>query len=126
VLADGPATIDVGDLGREAWLGEGWSVRHPCGASVCREVEGRARLFLPVVDARRAKVLVHAQGSGTLRLILNGQPLAQAPLAPGFAEVGATVDGALGRGPNALVLEVSPGGQAVVDSVRVVPLEGAR
>src|SRR6185503_6904336 len=32
VLADGPGPIDVGDLGREAWLGEGWSVRHPCGA----------------------------------------------------------------------------------------------
>jgi hypothetical protein len=126
VLADGPAPIDVGDLGREAWLGEGWSVRHPCGASICREVEGRARLFLPVVDVRRAKVFVHAQGSGTLRLILNGHPLAQTSLVPGFAEVGATVDGALGRGLNALVLEVSPGGQALVDSVRVVPLEGAR
>src|SRR6185369_3711987 len=62
VLADGPAPIDVGDLGSEAWLGEGWSVRHPCGASVCREVEGRARLFLPVVDVRPAAVSVHAQG----------------------------------------------------------------
>src|SRR5260221_8415068 len=43
---------------------------------VCREVEGRARLFLPVVDARPADVRVHAQGSGSLRLILNGRPLA--------------------------------------------------
>jgi hypothetical protein len=119
--------IDVGDLGREAWLGEGWSVRHPCGASVCREVEGRARLFLPVVDVGRAAVSVHAQGSGTLRVILNGRPFTQASLAPEFAEVEAIAEGGvLRRGPNALVLEVSPGGQALVDVVRVVPLAEAR
>src|SRR6185503_10310445 len=117
----------VGDLGREAWLGEGWSVRHPCGASVCREVEGRARLFLPVVDVRRATVSVHAQGSGTLRVILNGRPLTEAAVAPAFAEVDAVAEGGvLRRGVNALVLEVSPGGQALVDVVRVVPLPEAR
>jgi hypothetical protein len=127
VLADGPAPIDVGDLGSEAWLGEGWSVRHPCGASVCREVEGRARLFLPVVDVRPAAVSVHAQGAGTLRVILNGRPLSQASLAPAFAEVGGVADGGvLRRGPNVLVLEVSPGGQALVDVVRVVPRAEAR
>ena len=127
VLAMGPTRIDVGDLGTEAWLGGGWSVRHPCGPSVCREVEGRARLFLPVVDVRPADVRVHAQGSGTLRLILNGRPLAWAPLTDRFAELGATADGGwLGRGPNELVLEVSPGGRALVDAVRVVPREDAR
>jgi hypothetical protein len=127
VLADGPAPIDVGDLGSEAWLGEGWSVRHPCGASVCREVEGRARLFLPLVDVRAVAVSVHAQGSGTLRLILNGRPLTQASLEPAFAEVRAIAEGGvLRRGPNALVLEVSPGGQALVDVVRVVPRAEAR
>ena len=124
MLADGSGHIDVGDLGREAWLGEGWSVRHPCGASVCREVEGRARLFLPEVDVRPAAVSVHAQGSGTLRVILNGRPFAQASLAAAFAEVGGVADGGLvRRGPNVLALEVSPGGQALVDVVRVAPLE---
>ena len=128
VRADGPRRIDVGDLESEAaWLGGGWSVRHPCGASVCREVEGRARVFLPLVDVRPATVLVHAQGSGTLRLVLNGRPFAQAPLTSAFVEVGATANrGALERGPNELVLEVSPGGQALVDAVRIVPLEAAR
>ena len=127
VLADGPGHIDVGDLGREAWLGEGWSVRHPCGATVCREVEGRARLFLPVVDVRPAAVSVHAQGSGTLRVILNGRPFAQASLTAAFAEVGGVADGGLlRRGPNVLVLEVSPGGQALVDVVRVAPWAEAR
>lgn len=126
VLAMGPTRIDVGALDTEAWLGGGWSVRHPCGPLVCREVEGRARLFLPVVDVRPADVLVHAQGSGTLRLILNGRPLAWAPLTDRFTELGATADGGwLGRGPNELVLEVLPGGRALVDAVRVVPLEGA-
>jgi hypothetical protein len=128
VLADGPLRIDVGDLESEAaWLGAGWSVRHPCGSSVCREVEGRAQLLLPVADLRPATVRVSAQGSGTLRLLLNGRPFAQASLAPAFAEVGATADASgLRPGPNELVLEVSPGGQAQVDEVRVAPLEGAR
>ena len=127
VLADGPGPVDVGDLGLEAWLGEGWSVRHPCGATVCREVEGRARLFLPVVDVRPATVSVHAQGSGTLRVILNGHPLAQASLTAAFTEVGGVADGGLWRrGPNVLVLEVSPGGQALMDVVRVAPRAEAR
>jgi hypothetical protein len=126
VLADGPMRIEVGDLDTEAWLGGGWSVRHPCGLLVCREVEGRARLFLPVVDVRPADVLVRAQGSGTLRLILNRRHLAQGLLSDRFAELGATADGGwLVRGPNELVLEVSPGGRALVDAVRVVPLERA-
>jgi hypothetical protein len=60
-------------------------------------------------------------------LILNGRPLAWAPLTDGFAELGATADGGgLGRGPNELVLEVSPGGRALVDTVRVVPRTDAR
>jgi hypothetical protein len=127
VLAGGPTRLDVGDLDTEAWLGEGWSVRHPCGPLVCREVEGRARLFLPVVDARPADVRVRAQGWGALRLVLNGRPLASATLTDAFSELGATADGGwLGRGPNALVLEVSPGGRALVDAVRVVPREDAR
>ena len=128
VLADGPTRIDVGDRESEAaWLGGGWSVRHPCGASVCREVEGRAVVYLPFVDPRPATVLVHAQGSGTLRLVLNGREVAQGPLASAFAEVGASADrGSLERGPNELVLEVSPGGQALVDAVRIVPLGAGR
>jgi hypothetical protein len=70
---------------------------------------------------------VHAQGSGTLRVILNGRPLAQASLTAAFTEVGGVADGGLWRrGPNVLVLEVSPGGQALVDVVRVVPRAEAR
>jgi hypothetical protein len=128
VLADGPTRIDVGDRDAEAaFLGGGWSVRHPCGASVCREVEGRAVVWLPVADVRSADVRVRAQGSGRLRLIVNGHVLAEAALAPGFAEVGGAVGGdILARGPNELALEVVPGGQALVEAVRVVPSAEAR
>src|SRR6185503_16326037 len=39
----GPTRIEVGRLESEAaFLGTGWSVRHPCGTSTCREVDGRA------------------------------------------------------------------------------------
>jgi hypothetical protein len=113
----------VGHLESEAaFLGTGWSVRHPCGTSTCRGVDGRAVVYLPLVDVRAADVLVHAQGSGLLRLTLNGHRLAEAELAPTFAEVAATArDQDLGRGPNVLLLELNPGGQALVDAIQVRP-----
>jgi hypothetical protein len=128
VLAAGPAQIDVGQAETDAaLLGDGWSVRHPCGASVCREVEGRARLFLPLADPRGAVVQVRAQGSGRLQLTLNGGGLAAAELGPAFAEVGAAVGrDRLRRGPNELELTVSDGGLALVDAVRVLPIEAPR
>ena len=125
-LAGDPAPIVVGDLGREAWLGDGWSVRHPCGTSTCREVDGRALLYLPLVDVRPADVRVRAQGSGVLRLTLNGRNLAEATLTPAFGEVVAAAHAQdLRRGLNVLVLEVTPGGQALVDEVRMVPRSDA-
>jgi hypothetical protein len=122
-LADGPTRIDMGHLDTEAaFLGTGWSVRHRCGASVCRDVEGRARVFLPFADVQPALVLVTAQGTGDLRLLVNGHHLAEAPLTYRFAEFGAMVgtDG-LRHGPNELVFEVSAGGQARVSAIRIVP-----
>jgi hypothetical protein len=123
VLAGGPTRIEMGQNECEAaFLGTGWSVRHPCGALVCREVEGRARVFLPLVDVRPIRVLVTAQGTGDLRLLVNGRHLAEAPLTFRFAEFGAT-SGAeeLHRGPNELVLEVSAGGHALVSAIETRP-----
>ena len=41
--------IDVGDLEQDAaFLLDGWSVRHACGDGVCREVEGRAEMVVPL------------------------------------------------------------------------------
>jgi hypothetical protein len=129
VLADGPVRIDVGDpAASAAMLGEGWSVRHACGTVVCREIEGgRAQVFLPVVDPRPALVSVRAQGTGTLRLLLNGRPLAAAALGDDPVDVGALVaTGGIRRGVNELVLEASPGGRVTVGMVSVTPAEAER
>ena len=65
--AGGSLTIDVGRLDTdEALLLEGWSVRHPCGAAVCRAIEGRARLLVPVWDAWPKEVAVRSSGEGEL------------------------------------------------------------
>ena len=123
----GPTRIEVGRLESEAaFLGTGWSVRHPCGASTCREVEGRAVVYLPLVDLRPADVLVRAQGSGLLRVTLNGHLLAETTLAPAFAEVAASARARdLRPGTNVLVLELAPGGQALVDAIQVMPRGGS-
>jgi len=123
VLASGPTRIEMGNLESEAaFLGTGWSVRHPCGASTCREVDGQAVLYLPLVDPGGADVRVHAQGSGLLRVTLNGHRLAEATLAPTFAEIAAIARAQQFRpGPNVLVLDLTAGGQALVDAVEVTP-----
>jgi hypothetical protein len=129
VLAAGPSRFRLGDLETErALLGEGWSVRHPCGRAVCREVEGgRARVFLPVVDPGPAEVRVSAQGSGTLAVRLDGVEIGRGTLTEAFTEVGGEVPAErLRRGPNPLELEVSPGGRAAVESLRILPGPGAR
>jgi hypothetical protein len=129
VLADGAVPIDLGDpAASAAMLGEGWSVRHACGTAVCREIEGgRAQVFLPVVDPRPAMVSVRAQGAGTLRLLLNGRPLAEAALGDEPVDVRALAGtGGLRRGVNELVLEGSPGGRVMVGVVSVTPAEAER
>jgi hypothetical protein len=125
VLAAGPVTLDVGDLATDgAVLLEGWSVRHRCGDAVCREVEGRARAALPVVDPGPAQVEVRGRGTGTLRVSLAGAAPVTAVLEGAFADVVLVAGAGLRRGPNTLLLEVSPGGQALIDAIRVVPLPG--
>jgi hypothetical protein len=63
----GATTIDVGRLDvDEALLLEGWSVRHPCGAAVCRAVEGRARLLVPDAAGSRPEVAVITSDGGVL------------------------------------------------------------
>src|SRR5262245_5584717 len=64
---DGAVSIDVGRLDSdEALLLEGWSVRHPCGEAVCRAVEGRARLLVPVPDDAPLEVAVQVVGGGAV------------------------------------------------------------
>jgi hypothetical protein len=127
VLASPSAAVDVGHLATDAGvLAEGWSVRHPCGGAICREVEGRARLLLPVRDPVAAVLAVRAHGRGRLRVAINGRALVEAPLGELFAVVGGRVErDSLRRGPNEVVLETSAGGRALVDAVSLTPTDDA-
>jgi len=126
VLAALPAVVDIGDLDSDqALLAEGWSVRHPCLDAICREVEGRARVLLPVVDPRAVELRVRALGTGTLRVSVDGATSAAA-LHPTFDEIVLPLPRArVHAGANEVVLEVSPGSQALVDALRLLPGEGA-
>ena len=123
LLASLPAQIDLGDLDTSAaLLGEGWSVRHACGTALCREVEGRARMFLPVVDPRPAWMRVRAQGAGTLRVSLNGTQVATGVLDERPRDVVAALPRErLRGGTNQVEFALSPGGHALIAAVRLVP-----
>jgi hypothetical protein len=98
---DGSVTVDVGRLDvDEALLLEGWSVRHPCGAAVCRAVEGRARLLVPAMGEAPPEVLVRTAEDGALGV-----------------EVGAAKGGL-----RAVTLRAAmPGARVLVDEVVVRP-----
>jgi hypothetical protein len=113
---DGTLTVDVGRLDvDEALLLEGWSVRHPCGAGVCRAVEGRARLLLPVEEEGPLELVVRASGRGTLAA-------GDGPEVPLAAE-GSDLRFLIGDGPRGLrtvTLRVTPpSGRALVDRLTV-------
>ena len=111
--------IDVGDLDAEAALLDGgWSVRHPCGAGVCRAVEGVAALRVPLRRAEDLDLAVVAAGSGTLTVAVNGVPVLQAALDDALAPRRARVPRARFRGGlEAITLAVTPGGRALVDRI---------
>jgi hypothetical protein len=109
--------VDLGE-GRAdpALLGEGWARPLPCGdASLCREVETRARLFAPLDVPETLDVRVRAAGRGTLSLAVNGHRVAEWPLGEALAELEARLpEVVLRRELNELVLETG-GGAARVD-----------
>jgi hypothetical protein len=120
--------IDLGDPRTDpGLLGEGWARQRPCGAAVCREIEGRARVFLPLQGAEALDLRVTASGRGSLELSLNGGAVAEWPLAEDASETRAALPAGLVRaGVNQLVFRVSPGGQALVDKLTLVRGGGAR
>jgi hypothetical protein len=73
--------IDVGDLDHDAtFLLDGWSVRHACRfehpwkiEAICRQVEGRAELVVPMEREVTGELRLYAVGSGSLRVWLNGE-----------------------------------------------------
>jgi len=125
--ADGSITIDVGQLDvDEALLLEGWSVRHPCGEAVCRAVESRARVLLPVMSNGWTALTVRASGEGWLDIEPGHWELnAPAPLGPEPADLCFVPDPAR-RGMRALTLGVSatpraPVPHALVDRITLSP-----
>ena len=108
--------IDVGDLEQDAtFLLSGWSVRHACGDAVCREVEGRAELAVPLESAP-ARFVVRAQGPGGLRATLNGRDLGMVAFGPELEE--RTLDLPEPPGAHAhIALESTPDARVQVDAV---------
>jgi hypothetical protein len=120
----GEAVLDVGHLPTdEAVLRGGWSVRHPCGAGVCRAVEGRAGVLAPIRDPLAADLSVAAEGAGTLRVEVNGVAVLETPLAGAEVHTVRLPAARFRRGLNSIALTVSPGGRALVDRITFTPVE---
>jgi hypothetical protein len=124
---DGTATLDVGRMDLDAaLLLEGWSVRHPCGASVCRAVESQARVLLPIETEEPVALTVRASGAGQMS-VAPLDPGRAAPAALLAAEAGDLCFSAEpGRGLRAFRLTVgpatsAPSARALVDSITVAP-----
>jgi hypothetical protein len=78
--------IDVGDLEQDAtFLFEGWSVRHACADAVCREVEGRAEMVVPL-EGPPARLTVRGLGPGRLSVTVDGRDLGLVTLGPELGE----------------------------------------
>lgn len=118
--------IQVGDDRADpALLGEGWGPRVPCQGVVCREVQGRARAFAPLYDPSGLELTVHAAGAGWLEVAFNGHALGRLPLEPVLSGRTVRVPPALTRRElNEVALSVAPGGHALVDHLRFVPVRG--
>jgi hypothetical protein len=111
-------TIDIGRMDTDAaLLGDGWSVRHACEDEICRDVEGRAEVFIPLDEAARQELRIRAAGRGSLLVQLDGEPVGRplilyATLREFTLPLGPAP---LARGPHTLVLQVSPSGRATVE-----------
>jgi hypothetical protein len=107
--------IDVGDLDQDAtFLLDGWSVRHACGDAVCREIEGRAEMAVPLEGAP-VRMTIRGVGPGGLRVFVNGGDLGLLALPPQLGDVTAVLRPS--RPLTRISFEVAPGTRALVDFV---------
>ena len=115
----GARDIDVGEPALDAaLLLEGWSVRHPCGDAICREVEEQARMLAPLDDPGHFGLSVHAAGEGSLSVTVNGVALGAQALTPELADLRFPT-AAPWRRLNEVSFALGPGGRALVDRVRL-------
>jgi hypothetical protein len=108
--------IDVGDLEQDAtFLLEGWSVRHACGDAVCREVEARAEMAVPL-EGPPARLTVRGLGPGRLRVTVDGRDVGAVSFGSDLADM--TVPLTAPLGPLARVaFEAAPDAHVQVDAV---------
>ncbi len=111
------AVIDVGDRSDEAGtLAEGWSVRHPCGPGVCRQVEARARVFVGLEQAESIGLRLRVKGRGVLGVAVNGRVVGSVRLETDLQERPLLVAApAWRRDLNEILLTAEPTGEVQVD-----------
>jgi hypothetical protein len=107
--------IDVGDLEQDAaFLLDGWSVRHACGDAVCREVEGRAEMALPL-EGPPARMTVRGIGPGAVRVRVNDRDLGLLALGPELGEL--TVVLQPSRPVTRISFEAAPDAHVQIDAI---------
>lgn len=113
------AVVDIGDGdSEEGALAEGWSVRHPCGSEVCRQVEGRGRLFVGLEEAAPLTLRLRARGRGPVGVAVNGRNAGSVMLVTSLEARGLLVPAsAWRRGLNQIVLSAAPEADALVDRI---------
>jgi hypothetical protein len=121
-LFSGPASLDgVIDLGDDRrgdpdLLADDWGSRIRCETSVCRDVRGTARVFVPLDEPERLDLTIRASGAGELGVEVNHARLAALPLAAGLGDLKLRVPaGHWNRGINEIALVCAPPAAARVD-----------
>jgi hypothetical protein len=90
--------IDLGDDRVDpALLLEGWARVRTCEEAQCRGLDGPARLLFPLDVPEDLDMTVRARGTGSLRVGVNGRPLAELQLAEQLVERRARIPGTLLR-----------------------------
>jgi hypothetical protein len=104
--------IEIGDLEQDAAFLQGdWSVRHACGDALCRALEGRAEILVPLERAATAAPRLLVAGTGEVRVSVNGAVLGTVAV-----EGGDLPSASWRRGVNRVVLE-GVSGTPLVDAL---------
>jgi hypothetical protein len=113
--------VDLGDDRVDPrLLGEGWTMRLPCGEGekVCRGIKGRARLFAPLDVPESLAMLVHASGEGTLTVTVNDRAAGAITLGPTLEDHVLLVPRESWRRElNAVAFELGPRSTVLVDRI---------
>jgi len=109
--------VKVGDGRADPALFAGdWAPPEACGAAVCREVRGRARVMAPLDVPEDLDLTIRAQGQGTLEVAVNGRLAGAFPLEDETRGLRTRVpSGFWRRELNDVSLTLSAGGRAFVE-----------